>query len=328
MDLRVLSVIEVTAILSLLLGGLGVILQIKTRSELNRIQRLRKWPTAHGIIFDSKLKKPISPLANFIQEVNYTYQVNEQKFESTGNNKTSFPAIKRIAWLPFRQKENQYIFHESPCGTPVIVYYNPANPKDAYIKTPSISLGNRIGRIGGKIFAALTLLLILNSVFMVMYNKDDLAYASSLPALIPNSASNIIASLESSLGLACKPEDPDVYGPAIGYQVSVCESPVNPNSPIVWIFSRKNVPDKVDYLQVSPGITQGGVDWKSLGKVASLTGQVSEVQFISDWVTLIAPRLLVRGGETKLSIGRVNYQMYADGNAPQSKVKLEIGTKQ
>jgi hypothetical protein len=328
MDLRVLSVIEVTAILSFLLGGLGIALQIKTRSEFTRIKRLRKWPTAQGIIFDSQIKKRISPLKNYIQEVSYSYQANGQKFETTGAKIAAFSGIKRITWLPFRQKENQYIFRESPCGTPVIVYYNPANPKEAFIKKPTLSLGNRISQVGGRLLAALALLLILNSVFMVMYNKDDLAYASSLPALIPNSASNIIASLESSLGLACKPEDPDVYGPAIGYMVSVCGSPTNPSSPTVRIFSRKNVPDKVDYIQVSPGIDGGGVDWKSLGKVAALTAHVSEVQFIRDWVTLIAPRLLAKGGETKLSIGRVNYQIYADGNAPQAKVKLEIGTKQ
>jgi hypothetical protein len=233
MDLRIISMIEVTAICATILGGLGILLLAGTRTEIIRRRQLRSWPIA----------------------------------------------------------------------------------------------GTRIRRAGGMVLAALALLTIVNSVFMVRYNSDDLAYASSLPALIPASTREIIAGLENGLGLNCKPDNSDVYGPAIGYKISVCGS-VDPGLPMVWIFSRICVPDKVDFVQVTPGTGAKDIDWITLGKVAVLTTQVPEAQLVRIWVSQIAPRVLTRGGETKLSIGRVNYQLYVDGNSPHTKVKLEIGTKQ
>ena len=295
-----------------LLAGLGMLLQTGTQAEIAKRRTLSHWPKTSGVVTGARVEEtrsafflPGSSLHFYLPIIEYTYQIGG-KFNRSGKWRTIYP-----------KKAARIVAEYIPEKT-IAVTFNPDNPAEAYLAPDSATITSWTWRVGGLALILAAGVILVRGTVLIFSDRASQEQVDRVPALLPVASLDLQSGLQSSLDLACKPDQPDFAGQSLTYIVWTCANPSDSGAPTVWFYSRQRAPEKVDYISAIPGGTSDmSKICASLASIARLTTQDASVQAVEDWVVATTPKMQNKGDQ-------------AQANVTDSfkSVRLEIGALQ
>jgi len=142
--------ITVTEISGAILAAAGLWVLILERHTAATVKRVRNWPSTQGVVTVSKIERRIGSIFDHRAKIRYRYLVGGREY--TGR-RVSVVGDVSGGRTPVEERASSY-----SQGCPVTVYYNPQNPKEAYLEferenQPLISLIGVASLIIGVAFA-------------------------------------------------------------------------------------------------------------------------------------------------------------------------------
>jgi Protein of unknown function (DUF3592) len=92
-----------------------------------KAKHVEKWPTSKGVILHSELSSQFHGSTTYEARIDYEYSVGDKKYISSQVRTRGTSTKHRSDVAPLVDK--------FPVGREVLVYYNPADPTEAYLET-------------------------------------------------------------------------------------------------------------------------------------------------------------------------------------------------
>ena len=265
----------------------------------------------------------------YLPIIEYTYQIGGKTFQSANYKNAWSPFNRSGKWRTIYPKKAARIVAEYIPEKTIAVTFNPDNPAEAYLAPDSATITSWTWRVGGLALILAAGVILVRGTVLIFSDRASQEQVDRVPALLPVASLDLQSGLQSSLDLACKPDQPDFAGQSLTYIVWTCANPSDSGAPTVWFYSRQRAPEKVDYISAIPGGTSDmSKICASLASIARLTTQDASVQAVEDWVVATTPKMQNKGDQAQLNLGGVSYTLKANVTDSFKSVRLEIGALQ
>ena len=337
----ILTSIAVAALISVVLGVLGLLLQASKKAEIDKRRGMAAWPVTPGTVADAQVKESRSFMLRprgigtisvtwYTPVIDYTYEVMGRPYRSSIYKNSSSGA-----WRTIYPKVADAIVADHPHGKRVSVTYNPDHPDEAYLALDTGISGQWFLRAISLVMIAAALLLFARSATMLVATMNPQTGAapmtqeqiSRLPAVLPVACDDLRSALQRDQGLTCTAEASVRKRGAVGYKVWTCKNPADTDVlEVVTVLSRESAPEKVDLVVAYVGNPALDKARSALSGLAALVSQQADAQAARDWVTRTAGSLQKADDNAEMNAGGVRYRLFrvADVNGG---LQLSIGAE-
>jgi len=122
-----------------------ICVEVATVRLFLKAKEVESWPTTQGKVVRSEMAVMLD---NYRVHIEYVYQVDDQLYRS--------PEVRTRGTAGKHRSDVAPLLLKYPLGQEVLVYYNPANPSDAYLE-PGVDFVNYVIIISPLFFALLAI---------------------------------------------------------------------------------------------------------------------------------------------------------------------------